>query len=274
MLTALAAGCSFFYLGPGNTSPDKTAQSKPGDDVASDALSVFGNPSEASGDKNNFLIEGLGSAFSYNNYRGTVNWIAWKTTRADLGAPAERPDFQPDQRLPAGFKRIKPSDYSASGYDRGHLVPAADRFANADLLAETFLMTNIVPQTSSLNRYPWEQLESYVRGQVRRGWDAYQIAGVYGEQRKLKNRVMAPTNCWKIVAFVRSGRFAQVDSRTRIIAVDMPNREAMEDENWRRYVTNIRVIETKTGYNFFAALAADLQETIETRQEFVLRKPT
>jgi endonuclease G, mitochondrial len=267
MLAAVLCGCSYYQeTGRTNTSdPPRPPHSNA-------ALEIFGNISEAAEDPNNFFLAGEGAAFSYNNSRGTVNWVAWKTTPADLGLSVERPDFRPDPRLPAGFKRVSPSDYSGSGYDRGHMVPAADRYGNAELLEETFLMTNITPQTSSLNQYPWEQLESYVRGQVRRGWDAYQIAGVYGEQRIIKKRVVAPTNCWKIVAFVRSGRTDNLlDSRTRIIAVDMPNRAEMENANWRRYVTNIRVIETKTGYNFFAALAADLQETLETRQEFVLR---
>jgi len=269
MLAAVLCGCNYYQETGRSDTSDPPPIPQP---ISNAALDLFGNISEAAEDPNNFFIVGEGSALSYNNSRGTVNWVAWRTTRADLGPSVERPDFRPDLRLPAGFKRVSPGDYSGSGYDRGHLVPAADRYGNLQLLDETFLMTNIVPQTPSLNQYPWEQLESYVRGQVRRGWDAYQVAGAYGEQRVLKNRVAAPANCWKIVAFVRSGETdIPVDSRTRIIAVDMPNRAGMERENWRRYLTNIRIIETKTGYNFFAALAADLQETIETRQQFVVR---
>ena len=131
----------------------------------------------------------------------------------------------PDPRLPGNFRRIGYYDYSGSGYDRGHMVPSADRFANVKLNEETFMMTNIVPQTGALNQYTWEKLESYSRSQARRGFDVYTIAGVYGNQGVLKGKVTVPSNCWKIIAILPRGRaMGEIDQRTRIIAVDMPNR--------------------------------------------------
>ncbi|HLA94945.1 MAG TPA: DNA/RNA non-specific endonuclease [Pyrinomonadaceae bacterium] len=234
---------------------------------------AFGNPSNATQDTDNdenYLVVGDGSAFSYNNERGTVNWISWKTTRADLGDSIRRPDFRPDPRLPSGFDRIGYYDYSGSGYDRGHMVPSADRFANAKLNEETFMMTNIVPQTGALNQFPWERFESFARSQVYRGFDAYQIAGVYGEQRVLKRKVVVPTNCWKIIALLPRGRSAdRIDERTRIIAVDMPNIKGIENDAWEKYKTTIREIETKTGYDFFSTMPRKLQDEIETRKETV-----
>lgn len=267
MLSAVLAGCSFYQeAGQSNTAETPPA---PQNNLNA-AVSVFGNISDAGEDRDNFLVTGDGSAFSYSNSRGTVNWIAWRTSRSDLGEAVERPDFRPDPRLPGGFKQIASTDYSRSGYDRGHLVPAGDRFGSPQTFGETFLMTNIVPQSSDLNQYPWQKFESYVRGQVRRGWDAYQIAGVYGEQGFLKNRVVVPTNCWKVVVFLRPG--GMIDQRTRVIAVDMPNIDGIEHQTWQRYRTNIRSIEGKTGYNFFAALPAGLQEILETRTELSFRK--
>ena len=265
MLTMLFGGCSIYREQPRNNDDANNARAVNPENAS---LSLFGNISAAGEDPNNYLIIGDGSAFSYNNSRGTMNWVAWKTARADLGESVERPDFRPDPRLPIRFVRVTSSDYSGSGYDRGHMVPAADRFANLELLQETFLMTNIVPQSPSLNQYPWEKLESYARSQARRGWDIYQIAGVYGEQGILKNEVVVPTNCWKIIVMLRSGSdISYLNGRTRVIAVDMPNRDGMQNEKWQRYVTNIRSIEAKTGYNFFASLPADQQETLETRRE-------
>ena len=265
MLSAVLCGCSFYQEAlPGNSASSPSAsQNNP-----NGAIAVFGNVSEAAADPDNFLITGEGSAFSYNNSRGTVNWIAWTTSAQDLGESVERPFFQPDARLPAGFRRIASTDYSGSGYDRGHMVPAADRFGRFDLLDEAFFMTNVVPQTKALNQYPWQQFESYVRAEVRRGWDAYQIAGVYGEIETLKGRVVAPANCWKVVVLLRPGaQPSAANNRKRVIAVNMPNRDGIQNQSWQRFRANIRSIEEKTGYNFFAALPADLQETIETRTE-------
>lgn len=229
----------------------------------------FGNPSNANEqDRNNYLIVGRGSVISYNESRGTANWVAWRTVKSDLAASIPRPDFRPDPRLPDGFRRIVHSDYSGSGYDRGHLVPSADRFADRDLNEETFMMTNIVPQEGALNQYPWEKLESYARGQARRGNDVYQIAGGYGDKGTIKGRVVIPTNCWKVIVILPRGITPErVDARVRVIAVDMPNIEGIEKTPWERYKTTVRDLEIKTGLNIFSALPAELQETIENRIE-------
>ena len=270
------AGCGWIkdrWNSPQRSDDNKiTGQPETAPPIISASLHLaFGNPSNATmdaGHDENYLVVGDGSAFSYNNSRGTINWISWKTTRDDLGGSRQRPDFRPDPRLSANYQRIGYYDYSGSGYDRGHMVPSADRFANAKLNEETFMMTNIVPQTGALNQFPWEKLESYARSQARRGFDVYTIAGVYGDQGTLKRKVVVPTNCWKIIALLPKGRaIDDIDQRTRIIAVDMPNKEGIENDTWEKYKTTIRAIEERTGYDFFAAMPRDLQNTIETRME-------
>jgi endonuclease G, mitochondrial len=257
------------HIGESNTRPITTPSPTPF--LPPSVHLAFGNPSNATQDATNdenYLLLGEGSAFSYNNERGTINWISWKTTQSDLGNSIPRPDFRPDPRLPGNFQRIGYYDYSGSGYDRGHMVPSADRFANPKLNEETFMMTNIMPQTGALNQFPWEKLESYARSQAWRGFDVYQIAGVYGEQGILKRKIVVPTNCWKIIAFLPRGRPAdRIDARTRIIAVDMPNRKDIENDAWGKYKTTIRAIEEKTGYDFFVSMPKELQNQIETRIE-------
>jgi endonuclease G len=234
---------------------------------------AFGNPSNATGDpanEDNFLVVGEGSVFSYNNSRGGVNWVSWRTTRDDVGNSIPRPDFRPDPRLPKWYNRIGYFDYSGSGYDRGHMVPSADRFANPRLNEETFMMSNIVPQTGALNQFPWNEFEMYLRSQARRRLDIYQIAGCYGEARRLKKKITVPTNCWKIAMIMPRGRTPDnIGSRTRIIAVDMPNVEGIENEKWRKYQTTIREIEQRTGLNIFADRPQELQDTIEIRKEMI-----
>ena len=229
----------------------------------------FGNPSNANEqDRNNYLIVGRGSVISYNESLGTANWVAWRTVKSDLAASIPRPDFRPDPRLPDGFRRIVHSDYSGSGYDRGHLVPSADRFANPELNEETFMMTNIVPQEGALNQYPWEKLESYARGQARRGNDVYQIAGVYGDKGKIKGRITIPESCWKVIVILPRGASPdRIDKRVRVIAVDMPNEENIQNQPWERYRTTIRDIEQKAGINLFPDLPQDLQDILENRLE-------
>ena len=245
------------------TNPDRQPAEKDNPNL------IFGNPSGATtdpGNSNNYLLAKRSAVLSYNNERGTANWVAWRTTISDLGESIPRPQFEPDQSLPLGFTPIKPAHYNGSGYDRGHMVPSADRFGDPQSNSETFLMTNIVPQSADLNQYPWEKLESYARGIVRRGSDVYTIAGVYGEQRRVHRRVTAPTNCWKIVVVLpRSGALADVNDNTRVIAVDMPNVQGIGKDRWQKYRTSVRSIEEKTGYDFFSALPRELQDVLEIR---------
>lgn len=235
----------------------------------------FGNPSNATRDPanaDNYLVFHDGYTLSYNNSRGTLNWVSWTTTEQDLGNKRERPFFEPDRTLPDGFRRVQHFDYSSTGYDRGHMVPSADRFANSQRNSETFLMTNIVPQTRGLNEFPWQGLEIYARGLARRGANVYTIAGVYGEKERMKGKIVVPTNCWKVIAvFPRGGM--QMDIRTRVIAVDMPNTDGLDNVDWRRYVTTVDAIEEKTGLDIFSELPQDVQAKIESASDPQIYKP-
>lgn len=228
----------------------------------------YGNPSGATMDvenRDNYLLVRETHVSSYNNSRGTLNWTAWFTTAKDLGENRERPRFEADRTLPDGFRRIQYYDYSGSGFDRGHIVPSADRLADPRLNEQTFLMTNIVPQTKALNQFPWQKLESYSRSLARRGDTIYTIAGVYGDAGNLKGKVTIPTNCWKVIVILTRGR-TQITSGTRVIAVDMPNIDGIENSEWQRYQTTVRDIEGRTGLNLFSQLPTDVQEAIETRK--------
>lgn len=272
-VAAVSLGCGF--VGAPTKAPEKHPDTAPPSRIAIELL-PFGNPSNAdTADRDNWLITHSSHLLSYNESRGTLNWAAWRTTRADLGRSLPRPDFEPDHSLPTGVERIMYSDYSGSGYDRGHIVPSADRFGNAFLNAETFLMTNIVPQTADLNQYPWNTLEMYARNLVSRGNDLYTIAGVYGEKKRLRGKVVVPTNCWKvIVVFPRGTSVNEITAVTRIIAVDMPNIDGIESVNWQTYRTTVREIEQKTGLDLFSGLSREIQETIETRKDAnMMRSP-
>jgi endonuclease G len=247
--------------------PSTSAATAPARDSPQSVHLMLGNPSNAATDQpDNYILVGDTSAISYNETRGTPNWVSWWTTKADLGERLERPDFQPDPHLPGHFRRIGYYDYSGSGYDRGHILPSADRFGNAAMNAQTFYMSNIVPQTGALNQFPWEKMESYSRSLAWKGNDVYTIAGIYGEKGRLRRKVTVPTNCWKIIVVLRLGSaLKDIDERTRVIAVDMPNINGIENDGWEKYRTSVSAIEKKTGYNFLSALPAELQEKLENR---------
>lgn len=227
----------------------------------------LGNPSGATPDRtnrNNYLIERGAYTLSYNNDKGTANWVSWKITAENLGESLRRPEFRPDPGLPTGFRKIAPSDYSGSGYDRGHLVASADRFGDAALNEQTFYMTNVVPQTKDLNQFPWNKLEIYTRTLVRKGYDVYVIAGVLGDKGKIKKRVTVPAACWKILYIVPRDGDPSVSGSAKVIAVEMPNENGIAHDRWTKYKTSVRALEEKTGFDFFSALQVPEQDRLET----------
>ena len=100
---------------------------------------------------------------------------------------------------------------------------------------------------------------------ARRGDTIYQIAGVYGDAGNLRGRVTIPTNCWKVIVVLTRGRM-QITSSTRVVAVDMPNINGIQDVEWQRYQTTVREIEGRTGLNLFSQLPTEVQDAIETQK--------
>ncbi len=253
--------------------PPQNAPSAPPADPkqAAEIYLALGNPSGAAqADPNNYLLVNNHMAIAYSRDRATPNWVAWRVARADLGELAREDAFRPDDRLPKGWPRATPSDYTGSGYDRGHIAPNADRYSGREAADATFLMTNIVPQTPDLNRGPWQKLEAYLRTLVTRGHDVYIYAGVYGERGKIKKKVTIPANNWKVAVVVPAGAPpAAINEKTRVIAVDMPNVKGIMNADWQTYRTSVRQIERNTGYNLLSALPATVQEALETKTDNV-----
>jgi endonuclease G len=241
---------------------------------------LLGNPSGATTSavgtqgNNNYLISRPQYALSYNQDKRIPNWVSWNLSRKDIGR-VSRSQFMPDPDLPSGWYAVRPNDYSGSGdiWNRGHMCPAADRSAKRKDNQAVFYMTNIIPQAADINQGPWERLEAYCRALARKGNDLFIIAGVSGEQGKLpKGSVSIPARNWKIVVVVPSGRgnpLQRIKSNTRVIAVDMPNRNGprVKESPWTGYRTTVRKLEQATGYNFLANVPQAVQDAIETRQD-------
>ncbi len=229
---------------------------------------AMGNPSNAGENPNNYLMIKPEYALSYSRERGTPNWVAWQLNQSWLGNTERQDDFRPDDSLPPDWYRIKPSDYTGSGYDRGHMVPSADRTASVQDNSATFLMTNIVPQTPDNNRGAWRELEEYCRYLVKQGKELYIIAGVDGYSKKIgrKKEVTAPRSTWKVIVVLdKPGQGLQgISENTRVIAVNVTNRQNTGDD-WERYIVSVDEIEAKTGYNFLTKVPESIQQVIESR---------
>lgn len=211
---------------------------------------------------------------SYNPQRRVANWVAWNLNRTHYGAAPRSNVFLADPALPARLRPAVSSDYSGSGYNRGHLVRSDERTATAEDNAATFLLTNIVPQRADLNTGPWLRLEDYVRRlALRDGRELYLLAGGIfpREPRTLaaRGKVAIPDSVWKIVVVLPPGaglrEAAATPGALRVLAVNMPNVNGIARRSWRDYLTSVDAIERSTGYDFLAALPDSLERVVEAR---------
>ncbi len=224
----------------------------------------YGNPSQANGNQNNYLIEQPEYALSYNCNTGIANWVSWQLDRSWIGTTERADDFRPNTELPPKCYAVRPNDYRGSGYDRGHLVPSGDRTKSHSDNSSTFVMTNIIPQSPSNNREVWRELEEYSRNLVFQGKQLYIVAGGNGIAKKIaQSKVVVPEFTWKVILILDRSDAEITNQNVNTLAVWIPNSEQVRNTDWRDYIVSVDEIETKTGYNFFSQIPKDIQQKIE-----------
>ena len=171
-----------------------------------------------------------GFAVMYSGVSRTPLWSAEHLNRKRLqqAKQIDREDsFHEESRLPQSM-RAKLSDYSGSGYDRGHLAPNGD-MANRSQQYDSFSLVNIAPQSPRNNRYIWRNIESATRYLTQQYGEVYTITGVAFTDKKAKQlagRVLVPSHFFKAVYIPASNQagvyYAPNDESERIgiISID------------------------------------------------------
>jgi endonuclease G len=240
---------------------------------------TMGNPSNAVVDTaqpNNYLLDKSQYAVGYSRDKGRPNWVSWHLDSTWLGSTPRQDDFRADTTLPAGWYQVQATDYTGSGFDRGHHTPSADRTNSVASNSATFLMSNMMPQSPDNNQGPWESLESYCRTLVSSGNELYIIAGGTGSGGTGSNggttftvasgHVAVPSQTWKVIIVLPAGTsdVSRVTASTRTIAVIMPNTQGIRTIPWRNYRVSVDQVESLTGYDFFSSVPTSIQSTIES----------
>jgi endonuclease G, mitochondrial len=257
-------------------------QSEPpfgGSGIKLDPNLVMGNPSGATKDRNNldnYLIERPQYSLSYSSKKGLPNWVAWELDASWIGDSGRAGKFSPDDELPEGWYRVKPSDYTGSGFDRGHMTNSEDRSRTVEDNVTTFLMTNIIPQAPDNNRGVWVNLENYCRQLAKSGKQLYIISGGHGQggigEKGVRatvgnGKVVVPAVTWKVILVLdKPGTgVAGVDRNTRSIAVIIPNKQGIKSDPWQQYITSVAEVQKLTGYKFFTNIPAEIRTSIVDR---------
>jgi endonuclease G len=192
----------------------------------------------------------------FNSGRGIANCAAYELTRGELNGTAERGnEFTAD---PSVKGCPLPGDYAGSGFDRGHLVPAADLKWNEAAMRQSFLLTNVAPMHKALNEGGWAKLEEKVREWVVRDSALLVIAGpivIATDTTLASGKVTVPSRYFKVV-------MAPCVRPMRAIAFIYPNGPC--GGRLREYAVSVDGVERQTGLDFFPLLPSDVQQRLES----------
>jgi endonuclease G, mitochondrial len=204
----------------------------------------------------------------------------------NLGKDHKRPNFFEEKSIHHEAYRSKLSHFKNSGFDRGHLAPAAD-FPLHTL--DTYTLCNISPQNHTMNLSIWSQIEEFVRKVADRTrhhhhdddgccWDTYVVTGPLWLPLKQvapskfqyahvglgqpPSLVSVPTHFFKVIAVVATPTTARTHSSSSRRIVEfacfvVPNTEPNKSKGMHDYVVPWTDLEAVTGLQFFPTLATD-----------------
>lgn len=179
------------------------------------------------------------SVFSKSlKYPVLVEWWITKQKVTSTNPILRKYKFAPDPFLSAETDLTV--DYKGSGFDRGHMAPAADnQYSGHDAMKECFYFSNMTPQYGSLNRGDWKTLEMQTR-ELAKSLDSVKVwTGSVGEKRKVQ-RLSIPEKCWKVIYIKKTGEF-----KAYIFNNDQSKANGIEDN-----LVKIEEIEKLTNYKF------------------------
>lgn len=185
-------------------------------------------------------------------------WCAYHVPAAPSSESGKRPPFKFDPSAPGS---PAPKDYARSGYDRGHMVPnyaAATRFGR-QTQEKTFLMSNITPQRSALNRGVWRELEHRIAELWTARWgEIWVIVGCLSDGKHTlgDTDIDVPSKMYEIIVAQRGNE---------VRAMGLMIEQEVESGVWpTRYLVPIDTIESLSGLDFLSDLDDTLEEELES----------
>jgi endonuclease G, mitochondrial len=213
-------------------------------------------------------------------YDGDLRAPLWTAERIDHARLTNIPRvdcFRADPRLPAA-EASTPADYREPIYDQGHMAAFANQTASVNAGLNSFIMSNMAPQTCGLNRGIWQILEGIVRLWAAEHGTVWVVSGsVFDRDRdgvrdpdgaaelmlanNRSRRVAVPSAFYKVISYQRP------DGALRTLSIMLPHDDANPDgpealAYLQRHVTSVAQIEQVAGIDLHPE-AGDLGESAE-----------
>lgn len=201
-----------------------------------------------------------GYTVSYNPEYRIPNWVAWVLTReeAESDKVPRNDRFVPDPDVDE-WATADNDDYRNSGFDRGHIAPAADMKWSHKAMRESFYFSNICPQNRKMNAGIWNTLERKSREWAVENGAVYIASGpvIRENLRRLgKNRVAIPAQFYKAICTLS-------DNKYRGIAFLLENR-GYGNTPLHTVAISVDSLEAVTGIDFFPLLPDAQEEEMES----------
>jgi len=200
------------------------------------------------------VINRKGYALGYSEKYEQALWVSYKLTADEVRQKkTERTDnFREDPRIASGTATNE--DYYASGFDRGHLAPAADMSWSKKAMSESFFFSNMIPQYAEVNRGIWQELEDTVRKIAVSEDFIYVVTGpvfYVGKKYKTigKNKVAVPHACYKVI-------YSPKHHKT----IGFVIQNSKKQQKLQDCVYSVSAIEKMTGLNFFSGMNRQEQQ--------------
>lgn len=191
---------------------------------------------------------------AYSEENEQAFWVYYVLTPELINGPQSRTDdFRADPAVSTGSATL--DDYKGSGYDRGHLCPAADMALNKTSMSETFYLSNMSPQVPSFNRGIWSTMEDQVRKWALKYSKLYVVTGPIfkdGQGTIGEDKVTVPGYYYKVL----------FDGKDKMIGFILPN--AKGTNTIESYAVSVDSIESLTGVDFFPELDDQIENQLES----------
>lgn len=211
--------------------------------------------------KGDVVIKHEAYSFLYNEKHEQASWVAYELTKEETTKAFERTNrFRPDPSV--STLTANNADYASSGYDRGHLAPAADMGWSSTAMFESFYYSNMSPQVPGFNRGIWKKLEERVRTWAIENNSLMVVTGpVLSKGLKTigADRVSVPERYYKVI-------LDNHEPGIKAIAFLIPN--ASQSIGLQSFVVSIDSVESVTGIDFFPNISheATIEKTSTVEQ--------
>ena len=214
---------------------------------------------------NDEIVQHVTYTLNYAETYEQAKWVMYKLTKnhLQLNIAKRENNFREDPFVKTGS--ALPEDYKSSGYDKGHLAPAANMIWSEVTMSESFYMSNISPQVPAFNRGIWKELENYERQWANYFGEIWVVTGPILKNGLptigRKNKISIPEAYFKII-------FDENDYK--MIGFVIPNKA--EKQHLVTFVLSVDSIESLTNIKFFPFFSEkekkDLKSTIKLEKWF------